>query len=290
MTQDLGDRTTYIGGSDVGAIIGVSPYATPIEVYLEKRGERTVEVNDAMRMGSLLEDAVVQLYEQQQGVRTVRRNRPYIHPDHPFLQGHVDRLVVGEPGLMDAKVTLYGPGYGEPGTDQVPPHIACQMQWYMGLSGRRWADVAVLRDMRLSVYRVEHDPELYAALVSEAVGFWDRVQTGTPPDVDGTDAYRAYISERFPKDDGTEMVATPELAVLVEELAAAQAATKAAKAHEELVKNRIREVMGEASVLLAPAGKVTWKMQAGSTYTVEREPGRVLKFYAAKAAALEEAA
>jgi len=260
VTQDLGDRRTYIGASDVGAIIGVSPFSSPIELWQLKVGQAEQDVNDAMRMGTLLEDAVCQLYEERTGYRTQRRNAPYVHPDNDFIQGHVDRIIVGERGGMDSKVSAYGPGYGEEGTDQVPPHVRVQMAIYMGLSERTWWDVALLRDMRLRVYRLHHDPELYGQLVAVAVDFWhEHVQTGIPPAIDGTEEYRRFLSARFPVDDGLEMVATPELALLVDELAGVKQDARLLETRQTLIENRIRAAMGDASVLLAPGGKVTWK-------------------------------
>jgi predicted phage-related endonuclease len=34
----LNDRRTYIGGTDIAAIMGVHPYATPLTVYEQKLG------------------------------------------------------------------------------------------------------------------------------------------------------------------------------------------------------------------------------------------------------------
>jgi len=288
VSQDLGDRTKYIGGSDVGAILGVSPYSSPIELWLEKTGQATTETNEAMLAGSVLEDSIVTLYEQRTGHTTQRKAAPYVHPDHPYLRGHIDRLIVGERGLMDAKASAYGPGYGEAGTDQVPPHVRVQMAWYLGLSGRSWCDVALLRNLRLDIYRIEHDPELYAGLVSVAVDFWtENVLTGTPPTVDGTDDYRRFLSSRFPKDDGVEMVATPELALLVDELAAVRADADIVERRRTLVENRIREAMGEASALLAPGGKVTWRKNKDSARTDWQLVAESLRSHASHAAWVE---
>lgn len=265
MTQDLGDRRLYVGGSDVGAIIGVSPYCSPIELWQQKVGLAEQDVNEAMLAGSILEDSIVALYEQRTGYRTQRRNAPYVHPDYAYIQGHVDRIVVGEPGLMDAKASAYGPGYGEAGTDQVPPHVRVQMAVYLGLTGRDWCDVALLRNLRLDVYRIHHDPELYGQLVAVTVDFWtEHVLTGIPPAVDGTEGYRRFLANRFPSDSGIEMVATPEMALLIDELAGVRQDAKALETRQTLIENRIREAMGEASVLLAPGGKVTWKKNKDS--------------------------
>jgi putative phage-type endonuclease len=289
MTANLGDRRTYIGASDIAAIIGVSPYLSPIELWQQKVGLTTSEESEYMRAGTVLEDSIVTLYEQRSGYRTQRRNAPYVHEDHPFIQGHVDRIVIGEPGLMDAKASAYGPGYGEAGTDQVPPHIRVQMGTYTGLTGRAWADVALLRNLRLDLYRVEHDGTLFAQMVAVAVDFWhEHVIKEVPPEIDGTAEYRRFLSDRFPVDDGMEMVATPEVALLVDELAVVQREASDIDRREELLKNRLRDVMGNASVLLAPGGKVTWKKNKDSVRTDWELVAETLRSHA-PAGAWEEA-
>jgi putative phage-type endonuclease len=282
-TSDLGDRTKYIGASDMGALIGVSPYASAIDVWRRLVEGATDTAGEPARIGLLLEPVIVQEYEHQTGYVTRRQNLVK-HPDYPWLVGHPDRIIVGEPGLMDAKASAYATGYGEPGTDEVPPAVRVQMAMYMGLTRRLWADVAMFKGTTgLSIYRVHHDADLYSRLISVAVDFWEHNVLGKlPPPVDGSDGYRKYLADRFPVDSGTEMVATPEVALLVEALIDAQAAAKVASARVELAKNQLKDVMGEASTLLATAGKVTWKMQAASSYTVERKAERVLRCYPAK--------
>ena len=57
------DRTQFIGGSDIGAILGLSPYRTPIDVWLEKTGEdKSKEANLAMRFGSFAEEFIAKEY------------------------------------------------------------------------------------------------------------------------------------------------------------------------------------------------------------------------------------
>ena len=42
INQDFSvDRTKYIGGSDIGAILGLSKFRTPLEVWMEKTGKET---------------------------------------------------------------------------------------------------------------------------------------------------------------------------------------------------------------------------------------------------------
>lgn len=289
-TSDLGDRTTYLGATDMGALIGVDPYKTALDVWRRVVEGYDPPAGEAAEIGLALEPVICDLYERRHGARLVRRNE-YRHPEHDWLRVHPDRLVVGEDAVMDAKASMFATGYGEPETDQVPPSVRCQMVTLCGVMSKARAYVAVFRGTRgIERYVVPADPALYDALVAEAVRFREEHWLpGVPPPVDGSEAYGRYLAERYPRDDGTELVATPEQALLVEELAAAKAASKAAKAREELAGQRIKDAMGEATALLSPAGRVTWKQQTRASYVVDEVTFRKLDFRPAKGAQ-EEAA
>lgn len=253
------DRRTYLGGPAVAAIVGVSPYLAPIDVWRYARGlDDGPEVTERMRLGTLLEQAIADAYCEQTG-RKVRRIGFVPHRMYPFLGGHPDRMVVGEPGILEAKAAVTRRGYTE---DEVPPHVRVQCQWYMGLTGRLWTDVVLLANLSILPVRVEHDPDLYAALEEAAVRFWtDHVETGIEPPPDGTEAYRKHLAEKFPRSAEVELIATPEQALLVEELRNAEAAEKAAKRHVDELENRIRAAMGEAAVLISPDGRITYRTE-----------------------------
>jgi putative phage-type endonuclease len=260
-TSDLGDRSSYLGATDIAAIVGVSPWATPIDVYRAKVEGIDKDAGNAARLGLLLEPIIVEEYERQEGVKTRRLNE-VTHRAYPFIKGHPDRIVVGTDGIMDAKAYLHSQReWGEPGTADVPPHVTVQMQVYMGLMGRAWADVVLFSgSLPLKVYRVPADPVLYDQLVAVAVEFWERhVLLRVPPVVDGTDSYRRYLEQRYPRDEEKEVVATPETALLVDEWAGLMNTAAAIDKRIDLVRNRIIETMADATVLLAPGGKVTNK-------------------------------
>ena len=268
-TVDLADRSTYLGATDIAAIVGVNPpsYAQAIDVYLEKTGQ-TIAREETIRMtwGTRLEDIIADAYTEQTG-RALTRRGAVQHRDFPFIVGHVDRIVRGEPGVFDAKSSLAAPGYGAPDSDQVPPHVRVQMTVYMGLLGREWCDVALFRSTAraLDIYRIPFDAELYDALLAEAVRFWrENVETGVEPEPDGSDAYRRHLAAKFPEAAEVELVATPEQALLMDELRAAEQMAKDQKRHVAELENRIRAAMGAASVLISPVGRITWKAQKPS--------------------------
>jgi putative phage-type endonuclease len=257
------ERLAGLGATDVAAIVGVSKYATPIDVYLEKRGEQPPKEQTArMRMGQLLEDAIADAYSEQTGRRLARMGVVF-HRDYPHLFVHPDRRIVGEPGLVEIKATMHAREY-EHG---VPAGVAVQCQWQMALTGRLFVDVVVLGGTHgiEEPIRVDRDQELIDALIDVANRFWhENVLAGVPPAVDGSDSYRRYLAERR-RETEVELVATAEVQLVLEELAQATVAQKRAEAHVELLKNRIREAMGDATRLVSPRAVVTWRTEAPRT-------------------------
>lgn len=262
-TEETAERRTYLGGPAIAAVVGVSPYQSPIDVYRFAVGlDDGHEQTDRMRLGLILEQAIADAYSEQTG-RQVRRVGLVRNKRLPFLGGHPDRLIVGEPGLLEMKAAATMRGYGDA---DVPAHVRVQVTWYMGLTGRQWCDVALLSGMRLRPIRVDFDLELYEALVLAGVRFWhDHIEAGAEPEPDGSEAYRRHLSEKFPHSLAEELVATPEQALLVDELHAAELARVAAETHEREMENRVRAAIGNADVLIAPGGRITWRQQAPST-------------------------
>lgn len=254
-------RKSYLGGTDVAAILGLSPYRAPIDVWREKTGlSEGVEQTERMRLGQLLEDVIADAYTEQTG-RKVRRTSLVRHPEFDFLGGNPDRLVVGERGVFEAKASASTRGYGE---DDVPPHVRVQVVWYCGLTERDWADVVLLAGMGLRIIRVPHDGALFRDMSQFAVEWWQRhVVNGEEPAPDGTESYRRHLAEKYPLDMGMEIVATPEQSLLADELRDAIAAEKAAKERKQGLQNRLAAAMGEASVLIGDGWRVTWKTDAG---------------------------
>ena len=186
----LGDRRTYIGGSDIGAILGVSPWCSPLQLYMRKIGA-TPEQPDSphLRRGRLLEPVVRQMYAEDRGIalcgpRTLSRGG--------WLVGHLDDSTT-EPRVVEIKTAsaFRREAWGDPGTDEIPLYYTAQAQFYMHLGDFPAADIAVLiggDDFR--IYTVQADRELQAAIIAKAQEFWQRVRDRNPPDpttIDDTD-------------------------------------------------------------------------------------------------------
>ena len=71
----LEHRRKGIGGSDAAAILGMNPWKSPMDVWLEKTGEftRTMKRTKDV-LGTVLEDIVAREFMARTGLKVRRRN------------------------------------------------------------------------------------------------------------------------------------------------------------------------------------------------------------------------
>lgn len=181
-TEQITNRATGLGGSDAAAACGLSRWKSPLQVYLEKRGEAPAfEGNTFTEWGNALEPAIRQAYSNATG-RVVRLPEETLrHPTYTFLLCHPDG-VTDDGRLFEAKNTRSDKDWGELGTDQVPQEYLMQVQHNMLVTGLPVADVAVLiggSDFR--IYTVERDIDLHNLLIEAESALWKRIESGNPP-------------------------------------------------------------------------------------------------------------
>ena len=107
-------RRRGIGGSDVSAIIGISPFRTTRDIYYDKLGIAVVEENEgnwvAMEMGHLLEDLVAKIFERKTGLKIYQIKKMFRHPLYPFMLADEDYFIPmpgGKKAILDSKTTNY---------------------------------------------------------------------------------------------------------------------------------------------------------------------------------------
>ncbi|WP_018694331.1 YqaJ viral recombinase family nuclease [Algicola sagamiensis] len=208
------ERSLGIGGSDVGAILGVNKYKTPYQVWLEKTGRAEPEDlsdNERVHFGNVLEDTVAQEYSRRTGCKVQRRNKPFIHAEMPWLRANLDRVVVGEKKVLECKTAgaFAMADWGEAGTDEVPESYLLQVTHYMYVLGWNKADLAVLvGGNEFRIYCFDLDEELADFIQQKLQSFWfDHVIADVPPEAqNNTDLETFYKAE-----DGLSTVAPPEI-------------------------------------------------------------------------------
>ncbi len=272
-------RRSGIGSSEAAAAIGVSPFKTPVMLYLEKTGQapREERETDWLTWGSELEDVVARVYARRSG-RKLRRRRPIRSRRFPWMIASLDRTVDGEPVICEIKTTAPRTRealaeWGEPGGPEVPAYILAQCLHQLAVA-ERYQTVAVpvlfLGDRRLEEYRVERaDHErLIDALVEREREFWRRVEELRPPPV----MRPADIRALYPRDDGSQIVADAERRALVEELAIVRADQKLLSDQREAIEGALQLALSEAAYLMDEEGRplATWKTQTSRVVNLKR--------------------
>ena len=272
INQDFSvDRSKYIGGSDIGAILGLSRFRSPLEVWMEKTGKETKKLDSLpLRFGSFAEEFVASEYSRSTGFELIHDESIYIHPEHSFMSAHMDRFVL-EGGASSSTSTptrilecktanpFTSGDWGEVGSDEIPMSYLCQCIWYMAITNINKVDLAVLfgnSDFR--IYEISRDLELETVILQKASLFWSEyVLKDLPPPAQSEADYQTLFS----KGDPTKSIeAHSETLELSKQLALLNSEISTREEEISSIKQNIMNQMGEAESMTYQ-GKVlaTWK-------------------------------
>jgi putative phage-type endonuclease len=258
--RQLKTRQAVLGGTDAAAILGLSRYRGPWDVFAEKAGlikPDPTMTEDAL-WGLLLEPAILLEYQRRTDVTILPAKRLRRHPERRWQGGHVDGL--GKDRVLEMKTRASDNGWGEPGTDEVPPDVKVQAEHYLAVTGKPRVDIAVLfRGSRMAIYTIWADQSILTDLTEEEAEWWHHhVILGEEPDFDGSAATTAALRALHPFDSGETLVALPHQYGLLKEFSKVRARLKFYQREEATFKQTIMAAMGDAGTLLAPNLRVRW--------------------------------
>ena len=187
--EQLKARKNHIGGSDIAAVLGRSPWKTREDVYWDKVLDTAPgETTDSMDMGNWFENPLIDYACQRLGVeceRNVTRISDGI--DGGIMAAQIDGLVNGDKRIgIEAKYTGIADGWGEDGTDMIPEYYLLQAQGEMHVHKLNAIYFPVFyaagyRPER-RLYCVPRSQEIIDVVVSESVRFWkEHVEPRRPP-------------------------------------------------------------------------------------------------------------
>lgn len=265
----LKERRTGLGGSDAAAACGMSQWKTPLELWLDKRGELETAENEPMRWGNLLEPVIRQEYANRTGREVVVPPGILRHPTIGFLFMTPDGIADAS-RVLQVKTSRTAEGWGEPGTDDIPTEYVFQTQHEMFVTGLPVADVAVLiggSDFR--IYEIPADREFQEMLLEHEAEFWRLVESGETPEA----VSREDVKRRWQVCRGSKVAATSEVSAAVEELRSLKETMKLDADRIEELSAFIQSHMKDAAELVSPQGSTlaTWKsVKASSRFDTER--------------------
>ena len=110
----LSYRRRGIGGSDVAALLGISPWRTARDLYYDKLNVASVEDEEsnwvALEMGHLLEPLVAKIFERKTGYKIYQIKKMFQHSKHLWMLADVDYFVElpdGTTAILEIKTTNY---------------------------------------------------------------------------------------------------------------------------------------------------------------------------------------
>ena len=276
----LAQRKDGISATDIAAISGMHPYRAPIDVWLDKTGRAAPFAgNDRTRWGNILEAPIRDDYAERHGVR-VEVPGTLEHSLVPWAKATPDGICYAPLASfplngLEIKTHSFRAAdqYGDPGTDQVPPHELIQCVWNMFVSGLdRW-DLVAFIDGQPAEYRIERDDDLIGLLRSDAERFLvDHVRKDVPPDPDGSESYSKYLSTAFPhrRPDLVSLDDKPEALMQVRSLRVMRDNLAQLETDIEIATQNLRAVIGERAGLEwteadGKKGKITYKLSKESS-------------------------
>ena len=266
-------RRTGIGGSDAGAIMGVSPYKGAYSVWADKMGKLPpIEDNEAMRQGRDLEDYVARRFAEKTGMRVRHEYGMLRSVEHPCMLADIDRRIVGELAGLECKtskdITLSRYRNGE-----FPMEYYCQCLHYLAVTGWDcWYLAVLVYGTDLLVFKICRDEvrDDLDALIRAEEAFWDNVHEGRSPVPDGLESTTEALGHVYPREDGTTVCADEEADNTLCELAALKAQKRALDRQITERENQIKAAMGEAEVLAGTSVSATWRSSERTTISKDK--------------------
>lgn len=276
--QWLGLRRSGIGGSDAGAVMGLNKYATPLSIYLDKKGLSHFEGNAATEWGNILEDPIRQKAKEELGIQIETVPGMLTSRKYSFMNANLDGLVFvdGEKEISGASVSGLG-GHeiktsrtGDGFTaDEIPDSYYCQVQHYMAVTGLPYfiLTVYILDRYEGKHYAIPRNDEFIGRLVKAEEDFWNgNILADSPPAPTGNEN-EAELVKSLPAAESIQLGSDSE--TVIDELLEVKAKMKELDAKKTALEERLKLSMNAASggedaertTALCGGWKITWNRQ-----------------------------
>jgi len=257
-------ETPTIGSSSIAAILGLSKWAGPWDVWARLHGLSENFDNPAMARGRILEPAIAEFYAEEHGC-TLREGptieeAPIIGPE-PWMHARPDRFVLNkaERWLLEIKSTrMFDSSWGCRDTDQVPAYYAAQVVWQMAVCDEMRTDLAAFATItdEYRVFKIMRDEAVEKGIVDYARNWFERhITDGAPPEVDGSPACASSLLRRFPTSNRKYVSAGSGGTALANDLFNVRSKMAELQIEKGRIENLIKEKIGDNHGM---AGVATW--------------------------------
>jgi len=279
----LETRKQYLGGTDMAGIVGVSQWASPLSVYLDKTGT-PADGKDSlqMRRGLALEQFIADEFERVHPELVTWKAKPTVRSDWGFPAGaSTDRLIATREhprtpvAILEAK-TAFRFGWRDWDEDNadLPDAYYVQVQHYLAVTGLPLAyGAADVGDDKLRIITIPEDLPVQKRLIEAGHEFWTKhVMAGVPPEPIGTEADRGALLRMYPDTipEPAIYIEGDEAQVLLSDYLALKFKAEEASREAEKAKQGLEALMGEYEAAIVGHWRLTWKKQTRTTIDSKR--------------------
>lgn len=265
-------RRSSLGASEVAAVLGLSPWQTPLSVYMAKMGVRNEIPENLAYFGRALEPVIAQwITDTRPEVGVLADGYSARSKKWPWLTVSPDRVALA--GLHDTSREFdYIPvelktssAFGrDKWSEGVPLFYQAQVQAQIAVLDAPYGWLAVLHGgNEPELYRVERDDDFIDNhLIPKTKAFWeDHVLAQVPPEP--TTSEEAV--KLWPGTDGVTVEGGPELLELWESYGLMQAEAVEVNERLDAIKLELQKAMKDAVALTHDGHELfTWKPRKGS--------------------------
>jgi putative phage-type endonuclease len=180
----INDRRVGIGASEVPVIAGISPYSTPVELWLKKTGGPETPDSGQMAIGRALEVPLLRELARREKLTLRHNSQRRAHPEWPIVPLYATPDAIGPAGTYLAEIKVVGAWNSAEWAGGVPDHVRLQVQAQMAVHRRAEYCVvgALINGTDLRVERVERELPVIAEIEQRVARWWrDFVVSGSPP-------------------------------------------------------------------------------------------------------------
>ena len=278
----LAERRKSLGGSDMGAVLGMNSYTSPMAVWMDKTGRLPEkEQTEWMRLGTDLEDYVAQRFCEASGLKVVKDSYTWRNSKYPHLHMNPDRRVVGQKAGFEAKIVSqlnekkYRGG-------EFPDSYYAQVVTYLCVSEfDRWYLGALILGEGIRIYQMTRipndtkpdwcvasvyvDDDELQALGNSAKHFWGYVERDTPPPADGHPQTGNALFQLYP-DSRDTAIGIGSFERDLDNYFRLKDQLKSIEMTIDGIENRIKAHLGECAQGEGEKYKVSWKTQYRQTF------------------------
>jgi putative phage-type endonuclease len=260
--QFLLDRKQGLGGSDIAAILGISPWKTPLDVYLDKTTEWCDEEDsEALARGKRAESYVLDTYEADTGNSLIRNHDTIHDKEYPFLFANIDAKLDKTNIIVEAKTTS---DFVNNWSD-IPEYYKTQVAHYAYITNADRVDIPVsFSSWQYKCFTYERDIEFEKQIRTKAMWFWiNHVKKKIPPEPINI----ADTAKLYPNSNESKIHASPTIYESFNALKGLKEEIQQKQEACDQVSKNIREFIKDNEILMHEDKQlITWKNQTSSRF------------------------